>query len=80
MVKRMANFIIYSLWALFLFGLWLIVSLFHGMNDQWWSFIITNPEKGSMYIDFSYLKLFLFASLSIVVAYFITKWINRKKK
>jgi hypothetical protein len=80
MSKRTMVMIIRSLWAFFLFGLWVILSQTKGMNGQWWSMYRLNPEKYSHWaLEFSYIKLFIFASLSIISAYFITKWTGGEK-
>jgi hypothetical protein len=67
--------IIRSLWAFFLFGLWVIFSQSIGLNGQWWSMYRLNPEKYShRALEFSYYKILIFASLSVISAYFISKW------
>jgi len=73
--KRTTFIIIRCLWAFFLFGLWVILSQSKGQNGQWWSMYRMNPEKISLWaLEFSYFKIFTFASLSLISAYFITKW------
>ena len=80
MSKRTIIMIIRSLWAFFVFGSWVILSQTNGMNGQWWSMYRLNPEKYSHWaLEFSYSKLFIFASLSVICAYFITKWTGGEK-
>ncbi|WP_394237389.1 hypothetical protein [Niallia oryzisoli] len=41
------------------------------MEDQWWSMYRINPEEHGLWaLKISYLKLLIFAALSVIVAYF----------
>jgi hypothetical protein len=78
--KKTTDFIICCLWALFLFGLWVIVSFFKGTEGEWWSIYNLNPEKPSPWaLEFSYFKIFIAVSLSVITAFFLTKWIGESK-
>lgn len=80
MGAKTANIIIWTLWALLLFGLWVILSLNKGTEGGWWSMFSLNPEKyGPMALEFSYLKIFSAASFSVAVAYFINSFLRKKK-
>lgn len=80
MSKRTTIIIIRCLWAFFLFGLWVILSQSKGLNGQWWSMYRMNPEKTSLLaLEFSYFKIFIFTSLSVISAYFLTKWTGGEK-
>lgn len=80
MRKGTTENIVCCLWAFFLFGLWLMLSFNKGTEGEWWSVFVLIPEKaGPMALEFSYLKIFLFASLSVVVAYLINRFLGKKK-
>ena len=80
MSEKTANIIIWFLWAIFLFVSWGILSFAQGMEGQWWSLIKINPEKyGPWALEISYLKIFIFASVSVVVSYFINSFFWKKK-
>jgi hypothetical protein len=72
--------IIRCLWAVFLFSLWIILSLNNGTEGEWWSMFSLNPEKyGPMALDFSIFKIFIFAFLSVITGYILTKWTGGEK-
>jgi hypothetical protein len=78
--KRTTINIIRSLWAFFLFGLWVILSQLQGQKGEWWSMYRLNLENGSLLaLEFSYFKILTFAFLSVLAAYFITKWTGGEK-
>jgi len=77
--KKIANLIIVFIWAIFLFGIWVFMSLGQGTEGQWWSLLKINFEEyGPMAIEFSYLKIFIFSIIFVILAFFITK-LPRKK-
>jgi len=77
MVSSKTKFIISCLWALTLFGIWIVVSFLIGTENQWWSILYIQPEKyGPMALGISYSKIVLFLILLIVVAYLVSY--NRK--
>ncbi|PHF72226.1 hypothetical protein [Priestia aryabhattai] len=69
MNKKMASYIIFFSWFLFLFLLWIVISLFKGENGQWWSMYRLNPNKyGPWALEVSYLKFWIAAVISLVIA------------
>ena len=79
LIKRTIIIISCCLWTFFLFGLWVILSQFKGMDGQWWSMYRMNPEKyGPWALEFSISKIVIFASLSIISAYFLTNFTERE--
>jgi hypothetical protein len=80
MNSRIMEFIIWFLWGFFLFGMWVTWSLYKGTGGQWWSMFSLNPEKsGPWAMEFSFIKILISASLSLITAYFITKWVGKEK-
>jgi hypothetical protein len=80
MNNRMMDLVAWILWSVFLFGLWITCSFYKGMGGQWWSMFSLNPEKsGPWAMEFSMVKLLLSATLSLLTAYFITKWVGKEK-
>jgi hypothetical protein len=56
------------------------LSLNKGTEGEWWSMFSLNPEKyGLMALEFSVLKIYIFASLSVITAYFLTNWTGGEK-
>jgi len=79
MNKKMASYIIFFSWFLFLFLLWIVISLFKGENGQWWSMYFLNPDKyGPWALEFSYIKVGIAAVISIVIAYIVSFRFKRK--
>ena len=80
MSKRTTTIIIRCLWTFFLFGLWVILSLNKGTEGEWWSMFSLNPEiDGPRALEFAFFKIFIFAFLSIITAYFHEKWTKGEK-
>lgn len=73
LVTSKVKFIILCTWIMFIFGLWLVMSLFIGTEGQWWSIFYIHPEKyGPMALELSYLRISLFVLLSIIGLYVIS--------
>ncbi|MDH2449505.1 hypothetical protein [Priestia megaterium] len=79
MNKKLANYIIFFSWFLFLVLLWIVISLFKGENGQWWSMYRLNPHKyGPWALELSYIKVGIAAVISIVIAYIVSFRFKRK--
>ncbi|MBD8847401.1 hypothetical protein [Priestia megaterium] len=79
MNKKLANYIIFFAWFLFLVLLWIVISLFKGENGQWWSMYRLNPHKYSPWaLELSYIKVGIAAVISIVIAYIVSFRFKRK--
>ncbi|MCF8890825.1 hypothetical protein [Priestia megaterium] len=81
MNKKMANYIIFFSWFLFLVLLWIVVSLFKGENGQWWSMYRLNPDKyGPRALELSYIKVIIAAVISLGIAFMVSFEFKRKNK
>ncbi|MFP3668705.1 hypothetical protein SB717_26560 [Priestia sp. SIMBA_032] len=79
MKKRIASYIIFTLWSLFLFFLWIIFSFSKGTDGEWWSIYRLNPDKyGPWSLEFSYIKIIIAAIISLIIARIITLGFKRK--
>lgn len=73
MVLSKTKFIISCLWALTLFGIWIVVSFLIGTEKQWWSILYIQPENyGPMALGISYSKIVLFSILFIIVVFLVS--------
>ncbi|MBU8756768.1 hypothetical protein KM927_25150 [Priestia megaterium] len=80
MNKKMASYIIFFSWFLFLVLLWIVVSLFKGENGQWWSMYRLNPDKyGPWALEISYPKVGIATVISLVIAYMVIFGLKRKR-
>lgn len=78
---KAARFIVWFCWAIFLFISWVLMSLAQGTENQWWSMLSLNPEKSSPgNLEISPLRIFIFACLSVIVAYFINGVLWKQEK
>lgn len=72
LVTSKVKFIILCAWIMFIFGFWVVMSLYIGTEGQWWSIFYIHPDKyGPMALEFSYLRITLFAFLSVIGLYLI---------
>lgn len=79
MIKDVINFVSIFLWSLFLFGIWVGMSLGQGTEGQWWSLFSFDSEKyGFMTLEISYIKIIITAFLSVIIAFSITKKLVNK--
>jgi hypothetical protein len=71
--------IIFCSWFFFLFGLWLMGTLFFGgTSGQWWSVYRLNPgEAGPWALDISYVKMGVAGLLSLLISYIIVRFLPR---
>ncbi|GAB1810347.1 hypothetical protein [Priestia megaterium] len=80
MNKKMASYIIFFSWFLFLFLLWIVISLFKGENGQWWSMYRLNLDKyGPWALELSYIKIAIAAVISLVIASMMSFGFKRHK-
>ena len=80
MNKKMASYIIFFSWFLFLVLLWIVVSLFKGENGQWWSMYRLNPDNyGPWALEVSYPKIGIAAVISLVIASMMSFGFKRHK-
>ena len=80
MNKKLANYIIFFSWFLFLVLLWIVISLFKGENGQWWSMYRLNPHKyGPWALELSHIKFVIAAVVSLVIAYMVSFGFKRKR-
>lgn len=60
--------------AIMLFGVCLFASVFLSTGDEWWSLYTLNKEKMSPFnVEISWLKVFIFGFISLVISFFLVK-------
>lgn len=64
-----------------LFGIWLFASVFISTGDEWWSLYTFNMEIMSPFnLEISWLKVFIFGLISLVISFILIKITSVKKK
>ncbi|AMQ05278.1 hypothetical protein [Sporosarcina psychrophila] len=64
-----------------LFGALLIPSLILSSGHEWWSVYTFNMEEISPFnVEISWLKVFIFGFISLVISFFLVKITSEKKK
>lgn len=65
-----------------IFCIWLFVSVFHStQGDEWWSLYTLNMNEMSPFnVEISWIKVFVFGFLSLVISFFLVMVYSEKKK
>ncbi|NYF26143.1 hypothetical protein [Sporosarcina sp. JAI121] len=77
----MKNTILYLVNAGMLFGTWLMASIILSTGDEWWSLYTLNMEELSPFnVEISWIKVFIFGFISLVISFFLVKITSEKNK
>lgn len=64
-----------------LFGTWLMASIILSTGDEWWSLYTLNMEELSPFnVEISWIKVFIFGFISLVISFFLVKITSEKNK